>query len=147
MKYIYFVSAILFAFIIFSCTKTGANADKTAYEENTISVDHVAAVNPLRVIPDDVPQFVRNAAQNAPQEALVGIGTAKSASPSMSRTTATTRARADISRQLGTSVIRSDDGAETVTVSSANLAGVTVIEEDMDDEGNYWVVVMMKKDE
>jgi hypothetical protein len=111
-----------------------------------------------------VPEFVRDAVRNTPEDALVGIGTANLASISQSRVIAATRARAEISRQLGT-VIRDmsrDFQASsevdpstalsfqenfTLALSESKLQGSSVVDEDMDDNGNYWCIVMLNKGE
>jgi predicted small lipoprotein YifL len=116
-----------------------------------------------RKVAETVPAFVRDALKNAPQDALVGIGTAKMSTLSMSRVTAATRARAEIARQINlvvsqmvheyTAASATDPAVlllfqerVTTTASVAGLSGLSVIDEDMDGEGNYWVVVMMGKE-
>ena len=115
-----------------------------------------------RKIGGNVPQFVKDAVKKTPEDALIGIGTARAASLSLARTTATTRARAEISRQMNSMIqdmVRDySAGSEvdpkaalsfqeniTVTLSKSTLIGSTIIEEDQDKEGNYWVVVMLSK--
>jgi hypothetical protein len=116
-----------------------------------------------RKVAETVPSFVSDALKNAPPDALVGIGTAKRASMSMSRTIATTRARAEIARQINQVVYRmareyaasSDTDPSVVisfqeqiivSISKAELTGTKVIEMDVDEEGNFWVVVLMEKE-
>ena len=151
MKYFYLVTMVLIM-IITSCTPKDTQTPGTGSSEeivtgiietNNSSAAFVTTFKPLREIPDNAPQFVRDAAENAPNDAFVGIGTARSASLSMARTTAATRARADISRQIDTTVENSEDGTVILTVSKAELTDSKIIGEDLDDEGNYWVVVMM----
>ncbi|MCL2271669.1 MAG: hypothetical protein FWC19_02550 [Treponema sp.] len=113
-----------------------------------------------RQVDSRVPQFVRDAIRNVPEDALIGIGTARSASLSQSRTVAGTRARAEISRQLDTFIkdmIRDyTAGSEvdhsaalsfqeniTVAISQSRLRGASIANEDLDEKDNYWVVVMM----
>jgi len=117
---------------------------------------------PERRIGGNVPQFVKDAVKKTPEDALIGIGTAKAASLSLARTTATTRARAEISRQMNTMIqdmVRDYSASSevdpqaalsfqeniTVALSKSTLTGSTIIEEDTDKEGNYWVVVMLSK--
>jgi len=117
---------------------------------------------PERRVGGAVPQFVKDAIKKAPEDALVGIGTAKAASLSLARTTATTRARAEISRQMNTMIqdmVRDySAGSEvdtkaalsfqenmTVALSKSTLTGSSIVDEDQDDNGNYWVVVMLSK--
>jgi len=117
---------------------------------------------PERRVGGAVPQFVKDAIKKAPEDALVGIGTAKAASLSLARTTATTRARAEISRQMNTMIqdmVRDySAGSEvdtsaalsfqenmTVALSKSTLTGSAIVDEDQDENGNYWVVVMLSK--
>jgi hypothetical protein len=111
-----------------------------------------------------VPQFVKDAVKNTPENALVGIGTAKLASISQSRTISGTRGRADLARQLDALIkdmVRDYQASsevdpssalafqETMTVSlaQARLQGASVVDEDIDEAGNYWTVVMLSKSE
>ena len=115
-----------------------------------------------RKVPGSFPDFVKNAVRNAPEDALIGIGTAKLASLSQSRTVAATRGRAEISRQLNTVVqdmVRDFQASSevdpaaaisfqeniTVALSKSNLTGSRVVEEDKDAEGNVWAVVLLDK--
>jgi hypothetical protein len=115
-----------------------------------------------RKIGGNVPQFVKDAVKKTPEDALIGIGTARAASLSLARTTATTRARAEISRQMNTMIqdmVRDySAGSEidpkaalsfqeniTVALSKSTLTGSSIVEEDTDKDGNYWVVVMLSK--
>jgi len=115
-----------------------------------------------RNVPNSFPDFVKKAVRNAPEDALIGIGTAKLASLSQSRTVAATRARAEISRQMNTMVqdmVRDyqassevDPGAAisfqenmTVALSKSTLTGASIVDEDGDPNGNWWVVVMLNK--
>ncbi|MDR3284485.1 MAG: hypothetical protein LBS97_04830 [Treponema sp.] len=117
-----------------------------------------------RSVRGSVPQFVRDAVKNAPENALVGIGTAKMGTLSLSRTISATRGRAEISRQLDTLVkdmVRDYQASSevdpesalafqeniTVALSQSRLQGASVVDEDMDDAGNYWTVVMLSKAE
>jgi hypothetical protein len=109
-----------------------------------------------------IPQFVKDALKKAPEDALVGIGTAKLASLSQSRTVATARARAEISRQMNTMIqdmIRDYQASSevdpaaalsfqenfTLSLSKSTLTGSVPVEEDQDENGNYWVVVYLSK--
>jgi hypothetical protein len=147
-----FMAAVLF-FGLFACASTGSSG------ENSAGVSAQA-----RKVSNRVPEFVRNAVKNTPEDALVGIGTAKLTSTSQSRVTAVTRARAEISRQMET-IIRdmvrdyqasseADPSAAiafqeniTLALSQSRLLGASVVDEDMDDNGNYWCVVMLSKRE
>ena len=115
-----------------------------------------------RNIPGSFPEFVKKAIRNAPEDALIGIGTAKLASLSQSRTVAATRGRAEISRQLNTMVqdmVRDYQASSevdpaaalsfqenmTVALSKSTLTGSQVVEEDRDGDGNVWVVILLEK--
>jgi len=115
-----------------------------------------------RRVNSSIPQSIRDAMTNVPEDAIVGIGTAKMASLNQSRTISQTRARAELSRQMDT-VIRDmvrdyTAGSEvdpsavlsfqeniTVALSQARLVGATIIEEDEDAKGNHWTAVMLSK--
>ncbi|MCL2244364.1 MAG: hypothetical protein FWC03_07835 [Treponema sp.] len=107
-----------------------------------------------------VPEGIMNALINAPEDALVGIGSAKMGTESMSRTTATLRARAEISRQMSTMIqdmIRDytassevDPSATlsfteniTVALSKAELTGSRVTFFEYTDDGTCYVVVTL----
>jgi len=115
-----------------------------------------------RKVDSRVPQFVKDAVKNAPEDALVGIGTARMATLSQSRTISATRARAELSRQMDTiirdmvrdytagsevdhSAVLSFQENITVALSQARLQGSSVVDEDIDESGNYWTVVMLNK--
>ncbi|MDR2501534.1 MAG: hypothetical protein LBD37_10745 [Treponema sp.] len=123
----------------------------------------VTTVTVERRIGGNVPQFVKDAVKNTPEDALVGIGTAKMSTVSQSRTYAATRARAEISRQIVTfmqDMIRDFTASSevdpdsaiayqenfTLALSKSAMQSSSVVDEDHDDKGAYWVVVMMPKD-
>jgi len=152
MKKNLFVSMSLLVIILaVSCASTGgASGGKSA------------SANSGRKVDSRIPQFVKDAVTNAPEDALVGVGTAKMASLSQSRTISATRARAELSRQMDTIVrdmVRDyTAGSEvdrsaalsfqeniTVALSQSRLQGAAIVNEDMDDAGNYWTVVMLNK--
>jgi hypothetical protein len=115
-----------------------------------------------RRVPGGFPDFVKESLKGAPEDVLVGVGTAKLNSLSQSRTLAANRARAEISRQLNTIVqdmIRDYQASSevdpesavsfqeniTVSLSKAELTGSTIAGEGEDENGNYWCVVMLNK--
>ena len=151
MKRTYLVIAALMAvLLVVACgTSSGGSSDKSGAKTE-------------RKVNSKVPEFVRAALKSTPEDALVGVGTAKFATVSMSRTAASTRARADISRQMNSMIrdmVRDYTAASevdqsaivsfteniTTALSESKLTGATIVDEDMDDEGNYWVVVMLSK--
>jgi len=111
---------------------------------------------------DHIPASVQQAVRSAPRDAFVGVGTAKLASMSLSRTIAQTRARAEISRQLQT-VVRDmvadyTASAETETqavltfqenitlaLSESRLHGAVIVSEEQTADGQYWIVVMLAR--
>jgi hypothetical protein len=112
-------------------------------------------------IPGSFPQFVRDALRNQPEDALVGIGSSNLANFNQARTISTTRARAEISRQMNTMIqdmvrdyqagSEADPSAAlsfqeniTVALSKSNLQGSTVVDQDIVD-GVVWTVVQLKK--
>jgi len=143
--------------IIAGCatTTTAAPAPLTSEQQ--------ARVASGRSINGGYPQFVRDAAlKNAPPDALVGVGSAKLPTLSQSRTIAQTRARAEISRAMGTMMQEmindSQAGSELdhsaalgfsentlQALSKATLVGAVIVEEDMDVNGMYWVVIYLNK--
>jgi len=150
--------ALCFALGFVSC----GSSPKNNTSSTTTTTTPAAAGKSERRIGGVVPQFVKDAIKKAPEDALVGIGTAKAASLSLARTTATTRARAEISRQMNTMIqdmVRDySAGSEvdtkaalsfqenmTVALSKSTLTGSAIVDEDQDDNGNYWVVVMLSK--
>jgi hypothetical protein len=113
---------------------------------------------PPRKVSSGIPDFIEEALYNIPEDALVGIGNAKMGTDALSRTTATTRARAEISRQMSTMIqdmIRDytassemDPSATisfteniTTALSKAELKGAIVKKMGVDDKGMWWVVV------
>ena len=117
---------------------------------------------PERKSAGGLPQFVRDYIKKAGDDTLVGVGTAKMATLNQSRTLAQTRARAEISRQLETiiqdmvrdytagsevdhSAVLQFNEQITVALSKATLVGASIVDEDMDQNENYWVVIMLNK--
>ena len=115
-----------------------------------------------RKVPSSFPNTIQKAIKDAPNDVLIGIGTAKLASLNQSRTVAATRARAEISRQMNTIVqdmVRGYQASSeidinsalsfqenlTVALSKSTLVGSVVTEEDRDKDGNLWAVVVMGK--
>ena len=147
-----FVVVLCLAFVLASC---GSSQPAT-----TSSAAPSQAANE-RKVSSALPESIRIALRNVPEDALIGIGTARAASLNLARTTATTRARAEISRQMNTMIqdmVRDySAGSEvdptaalsfqeniTVALSRATLTGASVIEE-VGDQNGYWVVVMLSK--
>ena len=121
-------------------------------------------VEPPPVVEEEtgIPAAIQRARRNAPEDVLVGIGNAKMATTAMSRTTAATRARTEISQSMNTMVtnmVRDFTAASevdptaavsfqeniTVALSKSNLVGAVIIEEVSDAEGNWWVAIYLSK--
>ena len=146
-KFIGIMLVLCVVFSFFACSSQPKGATPQANE---------------RKVPSSFPDFVKNAIKKAPEDVLIGIGTARLASLSQSRTVAATRARAEISRQMNTMIqdmVRDYQASSevdisaaisfqeniTVALSKSTLVGSAVVEEDRDQDGNVWVVVMMGK--
>ena len=143
------IAALLVALLVVSCASSGGGSS--------------SATKPAeRKVGAGIPQFVKDAIKTAPEDALIGIGTAKMGTLSLSRTAAMTRARAEIARQMSsliqdmvrdyTASSEMDPSATisfteniTTSLSKAELKGASSVAEDMDENGNYWTVVMLTK--
>lgn len=144
----------LVAVLVGACASTGGGSSGGGGSSSAPAERKIGGSN--------VPAFVKEAIKNAPEDALIGIGSAKMATQSQSRTIATTRARAEISRQMSTMIqdmIRDyTAGSEvdhsavvsfqeniTVALSKAELTGSKVIDFDYTDDNTCWVVVQLGK--
>jgi len=153
MKTVYLLLLVFVLFFPIAAFASG-NQDSTA---KTTTKN-----NQERRVDSRIPQFVRDAVRNAPEDALIGVGTANMASTSQSRTISATRARAELSRQMDTivrdmvrdytagsevdhSAVLSFQENITVALSQARLQGAPVVDEDMDNAGNYWTIVTLSK--
>jgi hypothetical protein len=145
-KIIFTITCLIAILMVMSCASTGGN--RTTDQE--------------RRVDGRIPLEIRNAIRNAPEDALVGVGTARMASLNQSRTISATRARAELSRQMDTIVrdmVRDytasseiDHSASlsfqeniTVALSQSRLQGSSIVDEIEDDRGNYWTIVMLNK--
>jgi hypothetical protein len=145
--------------VIVLCTMfavIGCGSQTTAPATASTTIDQSSRV------PSGFPDFVKAALKNVPDDVLVGIGVAKLASVSQSMTISSTRARADISRQLNTMVqdmVRDYQASSevdpqaalsfqeniTVALSKSTLVGSKVIEQDQTADGSVWTVVWLGK--
>jgi hypothetical protein len=145
------VLALLGITLIVSCVTTDNSSGRSAQP-----------VKQERKVPSRVPDFVKQAIMNAPEDALVGIGMAKMAMESQSMTIAQTRARAEISRQMNTMIqdmVRDYQASSeadptaalafqeniTVALSKSTLTGSRAVAMDFDDNGTCWVVMQLGK--
>ena len=109
-----------------------------------------------------LPKEIMSARDKAPEDVIVGIGTANMGTLNMDRQTAATRARADISNVLSsvvanmfrdfTATSEVDRDAQlayqesfTRTLSESNISGAVIKEERRDKDGNWWVVMYLSK--
>jgi len=109
-----------------------------------------------------MPYNIANARRNAPEDVIVGIGNAKSATVAQSRSIAAARARAEISNVMDSMVknmVRDYTASSevdpqsalafqeniTVTLSKSNLSGAVIINEEPDDDGQWWCVIHLSK--
>ena len=108
------------------------------------------------------PRFVQDSLKNVPDDVLVGIGVANLAAINLAMTTSTSRALAEISRQMNTIVqemVRTyqvsnnaDSSAamsfqETiiVTLSQSNLVDSRIVARDQAPDGSVWTVIWLDK--
>jgi len=149
--------------ILFS---TCAGSQKKTDQESAsleAAAPEASAVVVERKVAETVPDFVLEAVKNAPPDALLGIGTMKSSNLSLAMTMARTRARAEIARQINLVFVEmvraygvtSETDPETVqsfreritvTISKADVKGSSILAEGDDEDGNWWVVVIMSKE-
>jgi hypothetical protein len=143
---------------LFSC----ASGKKT--EANHTEVNNTETAHKIeRKIAGNVPDSVKKAVLNAPDDVLIGIGSAKLSNLSMAQNTASARARAELAHQVNSLVVKmvamhkiaidvdpekAVEFEETITVqiARANLVGTEMILRELDDDGVFWVVVTMKKE-
>ena len=109
-----------------------------------------------------LPDIVRDARRNAPEDVLIGIGSARLSTQQQSRTMAESRARAEIARSMDTMVqqmIRDYTASSevdpnsvlayqediTVSLTRAQLQGSVIADEDFIN-GTYYVVVHLSKE-
>jgi flagellar basal body-associated protein FliL len=149
---------LLVAFMVAACGGGGS----TSSSSSSSSAAAAEAASKERKVPGRFPDFVKDAIRNAPEDALIGIGMAKLASQSQSMTIATTRARAEISRQMNSMIqdmVRDYQASSevdpqaaisfqeniTVALSKSTLTGSRVVDADFTDDGTCWVVVQLGK--
>ena len=109
-----------------------------------------------------MPTKVANARKDAPENVLVGIGTAKMGTKAQSMNMAQTRARTDLSNSMDvivknmvrdyTASSEVDPNAAlafqeniTVTLSKADLSGAVIWFEEEEKDGQWWCVMHLSK--
>jgi len=120
------------------------------------------ATRPAREAEGGMPDWVLRARNNAPEDVLVGIGTARLATTHHSMTTSESRARAQIVRAMDSMVndmitdytaANEVDPATAVafqeqitrSLAQARLSGARVVEQNSDREGAWWTVVYFNR--
>ena len=120
------------------------------------------ATGPATEAQGGMPDWVVRARANAPEDVIVGIGTARLATTSHSMTTSESRARAQIVRAMDSMVhdmiidyiaaSEVDPGVavafqESITrsLAQARLSGARVVEQNADLEGAWWTVVYFNR--
>ena len=109
-----------------------------------------------------MPTWVVKARNDAPDDVIVGVGTAKMATTNQSMTISETRARAQViramqsmARDMVTDYTAANEVDPNVAVAfqemvtrslaQANLSGVRIVEQNSDREGAWWTVVYFNK--
>ena len=109
-----------------------------------------------------LPTWVKKARDNAPEDVLVGIGTAKLATTNQSMNTSESRARDQIVRamnsivknmiedytassEIDTSAAVAFQQQISVALAKATLSGARIVEQDADKQGAWWTVIYYNK--
>lgn len=109
-----------------------------------------------------VPDFVQEARRNVPEDAFIGVGTARLSTDNQSMNMAGARARRNIAFQISDMVdamIKDFTASSEIdpstaaayqaefgrNLTSSTLRGAVVVAENFDDTGAYWAVVRMLK--
>jgi len=109
-----------------------------------------------------MPDWVLKARRDAPEDVIVGIGTAKMATTNQSMNTSETRARAQVVRAIQSMVSNMiedytvssevDTSAKvafqqeiTVALGRASLSGARIVEQNADRDGAWWTVIFFDK--
>ncbi|MCL1993914.1 MAG: hypothetical protein FWG66_13300 [Spirochaetes bacterium] len=88
----------------------------------------------------DAPASVQVFLADVPQDALVGIGSARFATMHQSMAMSENRARVDIARQ-----VNSIAQTTTVTLTQADVSGARTAFQHMEPDGTVWTVVVFDK--
>ena len=121
-----------------------------------------ASEKPARGVEGGMPDWVLKARRDAPEDVIVGIGTAKLATMNQSMTTSETRARGQIVRAMN-SMVRSmvqdytassevDPAAAVAfqqqietSLARAQLSGARIEEQNADRNGQWWTVIYFNR--
>ena len=120
------------------------------------------AGKPATAAQGGMPDWVLRARNNAPEDVLVGVGTARLATVNQSMNTSESRARAQIVRAMD-SMVRDmindytaanevDPGVAiafqeqaTRSIAQARVSGARIVEQNSDREGAWWTVVYFNR--
>ena len=145
------IAALLATMLVVSCGTSGGGGGGSS-----------SSGTPNRIVDPGIPQVITDELMKNYEDGLVGVGTAKMGTLSLSRTAASTRARADISRQMNTMIrdmvrdytasTEMDPSATvsfteniTTALSESKLTGAVPVAETRDADGNYWVAIRLSK--
>jgi len=109
-----------------------------------------------------MPEWVRKARRSAPEDVLVGIGSAKLATTNQSMNTSETRARAQIVRAMNSmvsnmiedytassemdpSVAVAFNQEITTSLARARLTGAVIEDQNVEPDGTWWTVIYLNK--
>ena len=117
-----------------------------------------ASDKPATAAQGGMPDWVQSARRNAPEDVIVGVGTAKMGTMNQSMNTSETRARAQIVRAMQAVVSNmmedTDWGSEvdpnavvsftsnvTNSLARQTLTGARIVEQNADQTGAWWTVI------
>jgi len=103
-KSLFICVCLLAVFMAASCASTKKAEPSTEKAVSSSGKTSASVSQTGRRANSGIPKSIRDAISKVPEDALVGVGTAKMASLSQSRTISQTRARAELSRQMDTVV-------------------------------------------
>jgi type IV pilus biogenesis protein CpaD/CtpE len=121
-----------------------------------------ASKKPATEAQGGMPEWVLRARNNAPEDVIVGVGTARLATTHQSMTTSETRARTQIVRAMESMVrdmVTDYTAANEVdpnvavafqeqitrSLAQANISGARIAEQNSDREGAWWTIVYFNK--
>ena len=128
-----------------------------------ITLTGCASKKPATGAQGGVPEWVLNARNDAPEDVLVGVGTAKLATVNQSMTVSETRARGQVVRAMN-SIVRGmvqDYTASSevdpvalvafhqqieTSLAKAQLQGTRVVEQNSDLNGQWWTVIYFDRE-
>ncbi|GHT82767.1 hypothetical protein FACS1894137_02290 [Spirochaetia bacterium] len=160
MKKIYgLVVLSLFAVVLFGCASSAATSGSSASSGQSAPASGSAAAPEARKVPGSVPDFVKQALKNCPEDSVVAVAVSRLRDMGLAKQRAEVLARGELSRQIksvASSMIRDyaagsevDPSAElgitealNTAISNQALAGARIVEYDIID-GATWIVMEM----